>query len=503
MFCISRFPTIYSRFFRGLLFFSGVLFIFTTISEASQLDSLENWAKTTFWGHYIPPDSLVMDCYIAIASGDFPLMIRLSAGISYLKYDTIDSAMCDIAYGFIRLGDFSAADDAIDRAKSIWGENTQVVYLRALEELYSGNPRKAQKILKRKLKNASAENGEKFLLTALGMMEILDEKIDKGFKHFQNAENLAPIGFNSPMFEISLFEQTAHYNAVVGTLKIWQYYGLPSVIIRLRPIFRMADGSLYEGGVLGIEQVASLLGSPYFQVNVHRSSQVVIPRWDGISTSADMSIWVVYIDSRGELDSSLVKVNGELQGFLPADSFTVAIEDLREDGIKMWFDSLAKPTKKVGESFGRLVLSERVASALSDSEQWEYGKALVDSFIEVAPYITELYLWRGAFSLFEKNYGEAYDYFSKPLEKDSCNIYALYDAGVASYFLGNYEKSESLFVSATECQPNFAPPYLALGVINQDIFYNYEKAMRYYKKYLKLSNYLKIQVEKWMDEMKQ
>lgn len=488
---------------RGLLFFSGVLLVFVSSLGASQLDSLENWTNKTFWGHYISPDSLKMDYYIASSSNDFPLMVRLAAGISYLNYNTIDSAMYDIAYCFIRSGDFSSAGDAIDRAENIWGENAQLVYLKALAELYSGNSGKARKILKKKSKDVSTDDDKKFISIALGMVEILDGKTRKGFTHLQRAENLTPIGFDSPLYEIRLFGQTANYNAIVGTLWIRQYYGFPSIIIRMRPIFQMMDGSIYNGAILGIEQVASLFGSPYFQADVHRSSQIVIPRWSGIPTSAKMSMWIVYIDSRNEFDSLLVKVIGKVEGFPPADNFTAAIEDLRKDAIKMWFDSLAKPTNEIGEPFWRLVLSAKVASALADSTQWEYGEAMVDSFIDVAPYITELYLWRGAFSLFLENYDDAFKYFSKPLEKNPHNIDALYDAGIACYFLDDYETAESLFIAVIECQKDFAPPYFALGVLNQDVFEDYKKATDYYEKYLKLTPYLKIEVEKWIDEMKQ
>jgi len=479
-----------------------LLFLMVAVSAyASDLDSLYSWARRTFWGHYVPQESLWAMYQRSLAEDDMPTAVQLAAAVSFVKYGTVDSALFDIAYCFIREGDFSAAEQAIRRAKKIFGECAMVFYLDALAELYSGDPKKAAKILKKALRRTKDPDERRFLETALAVMEVLRGKVAQGFSRFREIEGLRRIGFGEPLYEARLLGVKSLYGAGAGTLWVRQYYGVPSMILRIRPVFRFVDGSVWVGNALTVEQVSSILGSPYFQVNVERSGAVVIPRWTGIPVSADLNLWFVYVDENDIFDSVLVRVSGKLTGFAPADSFSVAIEELRRDAIVQWFDSLANPRHNFGEPFWQFVLSERIAAALSDSSQWEYGLALADSVLEFAPYLEELYLWRGAFSLFLKDYEDAYRYFVKPLERDSCNVWALYDAGVAQFFMGDYPRADSFFARAMRCDTLFAPVYLARGVLAQDFFDQPDSAMYFYSKYLELSDFLVPQVEQWMDEL--
>ncbi len=480
----------------------GVLFLFLSPIFCSRLDSLEMWVKNTFWGHYVPQESLRMEYYIALVSDDMPMATGLAAAISFTQFSTIDSALLDIAYCFIRSGNFSASSDAIERAEKIYGENVQSIYLKSLEQLYSGNARKAEKILKRGLNYAKNDAEKKFLMTASAMVKVLGGKVKDGFELFRRAENISARGLGQPYYEARLLGQTMRFEAVAGTLWMRQYAGYPTMLIRIRPIFKMFDGTVYESPPLDVEQIASLFGSPYLQVGIERTGSIVMPRWAGVPVSANIKMWIVHINHRGELDSSLVNVMGALSGYPPADSFTNAVDDIRKEAIILWFDSLAIPSRKFGEPFWRLVLSKRVAYMLADSSSWEQGVALVDSLIEVAPYISELFLWRGAFALFMQDYQTAFDYFMEPAQKESCYAEALYDAAIACYFQNEYQLAESLLVTTIECQEKFAPAYLALGVLNQDIFLDFQKAIVYYEKYLELSDFLNIQVKLWIEEMK-
>ena len=479
-------------------------FLWTGVVWGGKLDSLEMWAHNTFKGHYVPRESLFVSYERALADDDMPLAVQLAAAVSFVQYGTIDSALVDIAYCFARQGDISAADEAVERAQKIYGFSAQVEYVKALVELYSGAPRRGIRILKKALRGERDPEAKQFLATAIAFMEVLRGDIEDGFTGFRKIEHLRPVGHGAPLYEVRLLGVKSEYRAAVGTLWVRQYYGGPSMLLRIRPVFEFVDGSVSEGKSIVVEQICSILGSPYFQVNVERSGVVHIPRWGGVPASAEVKMWLVYVDETGNMDSVLVKVSGKLVGFAPADSFTVAIEDLRSEAIKAWFDSLFKPVHRVGsEPFWQFVLSERVAYALSDSSQWERGVALLDSVIKFAPYLTQLYLWRGAFSLFMHDYEQAYQFFTKPLEKDSCNVYALYDAGIASFFLKKYELADSLFARATSCDSLFAPAYLARGVLAQDYFEDFDSAARFYEKYLSLSNFLEPEVEQWLDEVKQ
>ncbi len=486
----------------GVIWFAVVILGIVMPAGAGVVDSLQMWAKRTFWGHYVPRDSLFVSYERALADDDMPTAIQLAAALSFVEYETVDSALLDLGYCYIRAGDFSSADEVLSRAAKIYGKSSQIQYLRALAELYSGDPKGAIKILKRALKKARTAGQRKFLSVALAMMEILHGDLEDGFDRFRRIEDLKKIGFGKPMYEARLLGVRSEYNTAIGTLWVRQYYGFPSMVLRIRPVFRFVDGTVWVGKAVPVEQVASILGSPFFQVNVERSGIVHIPRWNGVPISASLEMWFVYLDENDDFDSILVKVSGELTGYAPADSFSVAVDELRRDAIVRWFDTLARPLNNpVGTSFWRFVLSRKVGEALADSSQWDRGIALVDSIIQVAPYLWELYLWRGAFSLFKGGYQEAYRYFSIPLKKHDCLVDALYDAGVAKFFLGDYRSADSLFARAVECDSLFAPAYLARGVLAQDFFDNPDSAAIYYKKYLSLTDFLRPEVEQWLEEM--
>ena len=404
-----------------MFFLPLILIIIISVSSAATLDELEQWAHDNFWGHYTPAESLDVEIYRSIADGDWQVAAYLFSARSFVEFGTIDSALLDIAYCLGRSGDFDNSRDALRRAIEIYGgENPQVVYVDAMLNIWSGNVRKARRILRSCLKKQKADYDKYFLKIALGIADILYGKTKKGFSLFRDADGISKLGTGTPDFEVRLFGQRVSYHSVIGTLYVRQYFGRPSVILRIRPVFRWSDGSRYSAEPLAIEQVAQIFGSPYFQVATERTGEILIPRWRGIPVGGEMSMWIVYIDESENLDSCYVVVSGELRGFPPADSFGTAVKDLRAKSIEMWFDTLMSRGSNIDQPFWRFILSYRISHALADSTRWQEGAAVVDSIIENAPFLSEMYLWRGAFSLFQERYEEAYKYFSAPLERDSC-----------------------------------------------------------------------------------
>jgi len=487
----------------------GVLFVINTPCHATRLDSLEYWAFRTFHKAPIQLNDLKAQYYIALAQNDWSVAMGIGAGISYIQYTTIDSALMDIAYCSIRNGDFSFAGDVLDKLEKIYPNHSQVIYLSAMYELYIGSADKAEKILVEALEEKeNAEESapffeENFLLTSLGIVEVLEGKIKNGFKKLRIALGLSPRGRGSPLFEARLIEQQFGMGIIEGTLIIRQHYGRPSVLLRMRPITYLVDGSRYIAGDLSIEQIASIYGSPYFQIGVIRAGRVFLPRWGGIPTSSPMDIWLVYIDSQKKLDSSLVKVSGELLGYTFADSFVHALDMLETEAILMWFDSIASSSVQLSEPLWRFNLSREVGLFLSDSTRWERGIVYIDSLIQLDPDISQLYLWRGALSLFMKDFETALDFFIIPVETDSCNVDAYYDAGVASYLLGNYDDAIEYFSSSIECQDKFAPAYLSLGVLYMNDYYDDEKAIESFHRYQELSDFLQYEVEEWLEKLEE
>ncbi|RKZ29847.1 hypothetical protein DRQ33_08430, partial [bacterium] len=194
-----------------------------------------------------------------------------------------------------------------------------------------------------------------------------------------------------------------------------------------------------------------MFGSPYFQLGIERNGLFVIPRWSGIPIGGTVSLWIVYVDKKEILDSVLVNASGFVKGFPAADSFAISIQQLRKDAIHMWFDSLMAIGMSVNEPFWRFILSYRLASALSDTTRWDMGIEMADSIIATAPYLDNMYLWRGAFSLFKEEFDDAFYYFAIPVRRDSCSLHALYNAGVAKFLAGEYFEAEGLWLYAIDC----------------------------------------------------
>ncbi len=485
----------------------GVLFVISSPCQATRLDSLEYWAFRTFHRSPIQLNDLKTQYYVTLAQNDWAIAMGIAAGVSYIQYTTIDSALMDIAYCSIRNGDFSFADDILDKLEKLYPRHSQVIYLRAMYELYKGSAKKAEKILVEALDEKEKESApffeENFLLTSLGIVEVLEGKIKSGFKKLRTALGLSPRGRGSPLYEARLIEQQFSMGIIEGTLLIRQHYGRPSMLLRMRPITYLVDGSRYIAGDLSVEQIASIYGSPYFQLGVTRTGRVFLPRWGGIPTSSPIDIWLVFIDSQENLDSTLVKVSGALLGYAFADSFVDALDMLEKKAIIMWFDSIANSAVQLSEPLWRFNLSREVGLFLSDSTQWERGISFIDSLIQLDPDISQLYLWRGALSLFMNDFETALEFFKIPVETDSCNVDAYYDAGVASYLLENYEDAIDYFSESIECQDKFAPAYLSLGVIYMNDYYDKAKAIENFHRYHELSDFLQYEVEEWLEKLEE
>ncbi len=488
------------RYSKGLLALLGVL-VLCAASHAITVDSLQTWAQNTFWGRYVPPDSLLYAYRLAVACGDFPTATFLAAGLSYILFGTIDSALCDIAYCLGKSGDISAARAFAKRALKLAPNSPQAIYVHALTLAWGGSFRKARKVLRKALAEAADTSSRNFFHKALGLVLTMRGDAAGAMRHFRRAEGISAHGAGKPMFQAKLFAQRIAYGAVVGSLYVREYIGKPVIVLRLRPTFKWLDGSSFSSAPMPVEQVCQLFGSPYFQRGVGRCAAITIPRWDGIPVGGEMSLWIVYVDEKGELDSTLVPVSGGVLGFPAADSFVVAVQELRRSAIRAWFDTLVKYTPTLRNPFWQFVLSFRAADALLDSSKWSAGEAFLDSVIAAAPYIPELYIWRGAFALFQQKYDTAYAYFSIPALRDSCNTDALYDAGVAKFLAGDYASAERLWRKALECNDKFAPAHLAMGVLYTDAIPDTQKAVEHYEKYLELSDYLAPEVSKWLQEL--
>ncbi len=485
-----------------LLFILFFLSIFNGSSFAVSLEELEKWSHDNFWGHYTPPESLETEQYISMACGDWQVAAYIFAAKSFVRFNTIDSALLDISYCIGKSGDINDAEEALLRAEKIYSaQNSQVAYMDAMLEIWSGNPDRARRILRAALKKQKTDYKKKYLQTALGIANVLSGNLSKGFKWFRIADDVSKAGTGTPDFEARIFGQSVRYGSVIGSLYVRQYFGRPSVILRIRPIFKWSDGSQYNADPLTIEQVSQIFSSPYFQLGTERTGEIVIPRWQGIPVGGEIDIWIVHLDENETLDSNYVVVSGRLRGFPPADSFDIAVKNLRKNAIRTWFDTLMVKISNIDQPFWHFILSYRISSDLADSSRWDEGINIADSLIGNAPFLRELYLWRGAFSLFEKNYDEAYRYFIAPLHSDSCDVNSLFDAGIAKYFLGEYDVAESLWLRSIDCDEDFAPPQMALGVLYQDKKFDYNKAKKHYLEYLKLSDFLKEEVESWLQEM--
>ncbi len=479
------------------------LLFLSSSSFALSLDELEKWSHDKFWGHYTPPESLETALFISTARGDWQVAAHIFAAKSFVQFDTIDSTLLDISYCLGKSGDIDNARKALLRAKRIYGDkNPQTTYMDAILNIWSGNTGKARRILRSALKKQKIDCDKKYLQTALGIANVLSGNLSRGFKWFRIADDVSKAGSGTPNFEAQIFGQNVRYESITGSLYVRQYFGRPSVILRIRPIFKWSDGSQYNAEPLTIEQIAQIFTSPYSQLGTERTGEIVIPRWQGIPVGGEIDMWIVYLDANKTLDSNYVVVSGRLRGFPSADSFDIAVKNLRKNAIQVWFDTLMAKVPNIDQPFWRFILSYRISSDLADTSRWDEGADIADSLLETAPFLSKLYLWRGAFSLFEKNYSEAYRYFIAPLLQDSCDVNSLFDAGVAKYFLGEYDVSESLWLRAADCDENFAPPQMALGVLYQDKKFDYNSARIHYIKYIELSDFLKEEVESWMQEMK-
>ncbi|RKZ29846.1 hypothetical protein DRQ33_08425 [bacterium] len=214
-----------------------------TFANAISLDSLESWAHETFWGHYTLPDSLEFARNTAIARGDWQIAAFISAGAAFSRFGTIDSAMYDIAYCLAKTGDFEGAEEAIRRARKLYGKNNpQVQYISSLLAIWSGNASMADDIIQSALRKAPSEEARQFLQIAGGIISTLKGDIKSAFKMFKYAENISKKGTGRPRFEARMLGQSIQNSAVLGTLYIRQHYGRPCVVLRMRPVFDWQDG---------------------------------------------------------------------------------------------------------------------------------------------------------------------------------------------------------------------------------------------------------------------
>jgi len=103
-----------------------------------------------------------------------------------------------------------------------------------------------------------------------------------------------------------------------------------------------------------------------------------------------------------------------------------------------------------------------------------------------------------------EEYSKAADFYSKAIEFDPGDIRSKTNLGVVYVKTGSYNKAIDLFKEVLEINPDSPESHFNLGVIYSDYFFDKEKALFHYSKYLEINPYGSDAetVKQWIEMLK-
>lgn len=472
------------------------VFLFTTLAFCDNFDNLEFIAREH--ARIFRKAEIDSQLQVAVARGDWNLALHLCATKSVMHKGKLDTLLLDMAYFALRCNEFDIAASCIDRSTARTQHVVQQNYMRALFEAYSGNLQGAEHIAETSLESAKTSAESTYALVCYGIIATMAGDFESSFSHLRAAENLESHGNGVPRFTM-LIEDTKQSHEKTLTLR--QHSGAPCVLTRLVPLLYFDDGTSMRGGEVFIEQIAQIFGSPLFLPGIERAGKIALPTWGGVNLPAEINVELMFCLENGTRDSLLLFTHGNATPSGFGAQFSAAKTDLDTAAMFLWAESLANENAAHASEVLRIFATTKLAAMLVDANRWQAGLSYCDNLTALYPNLTQVAMWRGAFSMYLGALDSAEAIFERAVEGDTLNFGARYNAGVACYLNGKYYRAEHHFKAAVAANANFAPAYLALGILEMRIFGDFDAASGYFERYLKLTNFLAYEVQKWREEM--
>ncbi len=138
-----------------------------------------------------------------------------------------------------------------------------------------------------------------------------------------------------------------------------------------------------------------------------------------------------------------------------------------------------------------LYITKKIAFNLFILKDFKKALKYYKAILEAEPFISENNYNLGCIYHYTKDYKNAEKFYSYALQADNQNISAINNLGDLYYETKNIDEAVKLFNMAISINPLHPEAYHHLGVINREIFKDYELSVLYLKKALRIHpNYI-------------